>query len=87
MGALRPEAVAREHLTKSINDTWVLASGSIDYDGNGVADAAKRIVRDVRGRLTELDDGLVGGSIIYKEYNDTEFSELQFVLMRGEMGR
>jgi hypothetical protein len=82
VGTLRPEAVAREHLTKSINDTWVLAGGSIDFDGDGVDDATKRIVRDGRGRVTELVDFLFD-CIVYWEYDDTDHS----VLVRRDDGR
>ncbi len=70
--ALRPESVAKEHLAKSSNDTWRLAGGSVDTDGDGVADAVKRIVRDGRGRVTELDDPILQDAIKYTEYDDDD---------------
>jgi hypothetical protein len=73
VGALRPEAVAKEHLTKSINDTWRLASGSVDNDGNGVADGVVRVVRDAQGRVTEFENGS-DNYFYYKEYNDSDNS-------------
>jgi hypothetical protein len=73
VGALRPEAVAKEHLTKSINDTWRLASGSVDNDGDGVADGVVRVVRDAQGRVTEFENGS-DDYFYYKEYNDSDNS-------------
>jgi hypothetical protein len=72
VAALRPQAVATEHLAKSINDTWRLAGGAVDTDGDGVADAVKRIVRDGRGRVTELDDPILYDAIVYTEYDDDD---------------
>jgi hypothetical protein len=81
--ALRPESVAKEHLFKSINDTWRLAGGSVDIDGDGVADAVKRIVRDDRGRVTELDDPILYDAVMYTEYDNED----RPVLIRYDWGR
>ncbi len=67
-GALKPERVAEAHLVKSISDTWMLAGGSIDTDGDGTVDETRLIVRDALDRITEYT--LFGFAKMYKEYDD-----------------
>ena len=72
--ALRPEPVAVEHLAKSIRDTWMLAGGSIDRNGDGVFDGARQIVRNASGRVTEHTD-FGADWVLYREYDDASNTE------------
>lgn len=72
--ALRPEPVAVEHLAKSIRDTWMLAGGSIDRNGDGVFDGARQIVRNASGRVMEQTD-FGADWVLYREYDDANNTE------------
>lgn len=67
-GALRPERVAESHLVRSIYDTWMLAGGSIDSDGDGTVDDTRQTLRDAHDRVTEY--ALFGFAKMYNDYDD-----------------
>jgi len=63
-----------EHLAKSIRDTWMLAGGSIDRNGDGVFDGARQIVRNASGRVMEQTD-FGADWVLYREYDDANNTE------------